>query len=231
MTERKRINLGPRLEACAAMVREGSVMADIGTDHAKLPVHLVGCGICKRAIASDIAKKPYEGALLFVKENGLTDSIDVRLGAGLDKIDPDEVTDIVIAGMGGELIAQILEAAPWTGDGGYNLILQPMSKASVLRGWLIENGFSIESETAVTDSGRDYTVINSRYTGEKRKPERLEIYVGRLVPCRNESARRLLIKQANLLKNEAIGLSHNGDAENAQKYLETAEELIKLSEE
>ncbi len=230
MTEKRKLRLSERLSACAEMVRSGGVVADIGTDHAMLPVYLVESGICERAIASDIAKKPYEGAMAFVREHELTDMIDVRLGGGLEKIAPDEVSDIVIAGMGGELIAQILEDTDWVKNNKYNLILQPMSKAGVLRFWLMTNGFSIESETAVTDSGRDYTIINSRYTGEKTTPAEGDTYCGKLVPCKNDSARRLLRKQASMLRNEAIGLRHNGENDKAQQCMEIAEKLDELSE-
>ncbi len=206
MGEKRKFTLGQRLFACADLVRKDAVVADIGTDHAMLPVYLVQNEICKKAIASDIAQKPYEGARTFVQEHNLTDKIDVRLGAGLEKIAPDDATDIVIAGMGGELIVSIIEAASWTKNEKYNFILQPMSKASILRSWLLTNGFSIESETAVTDSGRDYTIINSRYTGEKILPTEIEIYAGKLVPCQNDSARRLLRKQAAMLENQLKGV-------------------------
>lgn len=231
MNEKRKFKLSERLSACAALVRDGAVVADIGTDHAMLPVHLVKIGKCERAIASDIAKKPYESAASLVKEYDLTDKIDVRLGGGLEKISPDEITDIVIAGMGGELIAQILEDAEWVRNKKYNLILQPMSKASVLRSWLLTNGFSIESETAVTDSDRDYTIINSLYTGEKQIFTELESYCGKLIPCKNDSARRLLRKQAAMLRNEVIGLKHSGEAERAQEITEIAEALEGFAEE
>lgn len=231
MAEKRKIRLGARLAACAELVRKDALVADIGTDHAMLPVYLTENEICKGAVASDIAQKPYEGAAAFVKEHNLTDKIDVRLGAGLDKIAPDEVTDIVIAGMGGELIAQILEDAPWTENEKYNLILQPMTKASILRSWLLTNGYSIESETAVTDSGRDYTIINSRYTGEKIVPTEIEIYTGKLVPCQNDSARRLLKKQAKTLENQLKGIKA-GDSMLAEEYIENIiYHLTKFSEE
>lgn len=231
MGEKKKAKLGARLSACAEFVSSGGVVADIGTDHAMLPVFLVESGKCRKAIASDIAQKPYEGALLFVKENNLADKIDVRLGAGLEKVGSDEVSDIVIAGMGGELIAQILEAAQWTRSSELSFVLQPMTKAAALRTWLMKNGFEILREKAVTDSGRDYTVMKCRYTGKKASPTGLEAYVGKLIPCESDSARRLLKKQADMLKNEAVGLNHNGCTDMAQQYTETAERLEKLSEE
>ncbi len=230
MEEKKKISIGCRLSACASLVRKGAVAADIGTDHGKLPVYLVENSVCEKAIASDIAKKPYEGAVSFVKEHGLEDKIDVRLGAGLEKIAPDEVSDIVIAGMGGELIVQILEEAPWTKNEKYNLILQPMSKASILRSWLIMNGFPIISETAVTDSGRDYTIINSTYTGEERIPTQTEVYVGKLVPCQNDSARRILKKQAKMLEDQLKGVMKQNDLYLGEQMGMIIGTLIELSE-
>lgn len=223
--------LGERLSACASLVQKDAIVADIGTDHAKLPVYLIHNDLCKGAIASDIAKKPYEGARTFVRDHDLADKIDVRLGAGLEKIAPDEVTDIVIAGMGGELISQILEAAPWTKDSKYNLVLQPMSKASVLREWLMANGYEIMSETPVTDSGRDYTVINSRYTGEIKEITDIDIFAGKLIPCKNDAARRLLRKQAKMLEDQMEGLSRQGNILLAEQVAYIISSLNMLSEE
>ncbi len=231
MSERKKEKLGARLSACAEFVETGGVVADIGTDHAMLPVFLVESGKCVNAIASDIAQKPYESASAHVKENGLTDKISVRLGGGLEKVGPEEVSDIVIAGMGGELIAQILEAAQWTKSEKYNFVFQPMTKAALLRTWLMENGFEISKEKAVTESGRDYTIMKCRYTGINVSPTRLEAYGGKLVPCVDDSARRLLKRQANMLRSEAIGLEHDGCNDKARLYRETAEKLEMLSEE
>lgn len=231
MREKRMFKLGGRLSACAKLVRKDSVIADIGTDHAMLPVYLIHNGICKTAIASDIARKPYEGAVNLVKEYGFTDEIDVRLGGGLDTIAPDEVTDIVIAGMGGELITQILETAPWTKDEKYNFILQPMSKVSDLRRWLYANGFEIQSETAVTDTGKDYTVINSRYTGVIMGFTELDVYAGKLIPCKNESAKNLLNKQAKMLEDKLIGLQKKGDNTAVEQMRNIINELRRLSEE
>lgn len=154
--------LSKRLAAVAAMVRQGSRVADIGTDHAFLPVHLVESGIIPSAIASDLRKGPCASAEKTVKAAGLTDKIAVRLGDGLSSVLPDEVDDIVIAGMGGETVAAILAAAPWVRDGRLRLILQPMSKAEVLHAFLLTGGFAIDRETLVRD-GHDYVVLCAHF--------------------------------------------------------------------
>lgn len=114
-----------RLQKVAALVRPGSRLADIGTDHAYLPTALVQRGVCPTAIASDVRPGPVQAARRTVEAAGLNDKIDVRLGDGLEPIRPDEAEDIVIAGMGGETIAAILAAAPWVKDGRYRLICSP----------------------------------------------------------------------------------------------------------
>lgn len=154
--------LSKRLAAVAAMVRQGSRVADIGTDHAFLPVHLAESGITPSAIASDLRKGPCASAEKTVKAAGLADKIAVRLGDGLSSVLPDEVDDIAIAGMGGETVAAILAAAPWVRDRRLRLILQPMSKIEVLHAFLLTGGFAIDREITVRD-GHDYVVLCAHF--------------------------------------------------------------------
>ncbi len=169
-----------RLQTVASLVRNGSRLADIGTDHALLPCALVASGHCPSAIASDIRVGPTEAARRSVSAAQLEEQIDVRLGGGLDTVLPEEVEDIVIAGMGGETIAAILEAAPWTKDGRYRLILQPMTRAEKLRRFLYENGYAINEERIADDGKRCYTVLCVSYTGEAFVPAEEECYVGKI---------------------------------------------------
>ena len=137
-----RSELSRRLSAAFELVREGEIVADIGTDHAVLPIHLVRCGLADSAIATDINKKPLMKAAENIDAVGLSDAIELRLGNGLACISPNEVDTIVIAGMGGELIADILAAAPWLRSGSYKLILQPMSRSERLREYLAAQHFT-----------------------------------------------------------------------------------------
>lgn len=172
--------LDARLTQVAAFVRNGSRLADIGTDHALLPSELVREEVCTYAIASDIKKGPVAAATRTVTEAGFADKIDIRLGSGLETVKPDEVDDIVIAGMGGETIAMILDAAPWVKDERYRLILQPMTRAEKLRRYLWENGFDILTEAVVHEGKHWYTVIYAAFVDQPFIPDELLCHVGRI---------------------------------------------------
>lgn len=197
-----------RLKAVASFVRRGSRLIDVGTDHALLPCALVAAGHCPGAIASDVRRGPTEAARRSIISTGLSDRIDVRLGDGLSTVGAEEVDDIVIAGMGGETIASILEAAPWVQNPRYRLILQPMTRAERLRRYLFENGFTILEELPVTDGHHHYTVQCVEYTGEAFTPDEASCYVGQLpVPAGNgflNSVCERLRKQEQAKPNEEL---------------------------
>lgn len=149
----------PRLLAVAGQVPQGARLADVGTDHAHLPVVLLRQGRIKRAIASDIREGPLERGRTVARVHGVEDLISFRLCPGLEGIRPGETDTVVIAGMGGETIAAILAQAPWVREERVRLILQPMSSLPELRRWLFENGFSIDREEIVAEGRRFYTVM------------------------------------------------------------------------
>ena len=154
----RQLELSPRLQLLADWVPQGARFADVGTDHAYLPVWLTLHGRVTSAIASDLRKGPLERA----KETGRTygaEGIDYRLGDGLAFIRPEEADTIVIAGMGGENIASILAAAPWTADGQHTLLLSPHTKAEELRLFLMDHGYAIRREALVRDRGTLYPVM------------------------------------------------------------------------
>lgn len=157
MAERK-LELQPRLQALADWVRPGSRLADIGTDHGYLPVYLRKIGAVSHAIASDLRPAPLEHARRSAGEYGVS-GIEFRLCNGLAGIAPQEADTIVIAGMGGENITAILEAAPWALDGSHVLLLQPMSRSEVLRGWLPKHGAKVLRERLVADKGTLYSIL------------------------------------------------------------------------
>lgn len=157
------MHLDSRLSLIASLVRKGSRVADIGTDHAYLPVFLIEQGICPSAIASDIRKGPVDRAFKTVTDAKLTDHISVRLGDGLSTVSAEETDDIVIAGMGGETIASILDSAPWTKDARYRFILQPMTKPEVLRKYLLNGGYALMEEHMAYNENHQYLVICAEY--------------------------------------------------------------------
>lgn len=157
----ERPSLQPRLRAIADLVPAGSRLADVGTDHGYIPIDLLLDGRISAAIATDIGELPLDHARRTARRCGLTEGIDFRLGDGLSPLSPDEVDVIVIAGMGGDSISDILTASPWAREGPL-LLLQPMSKAEVLRSFLPENGYSVEAERLVEDKGKLYPILTVR---------------------------------------------------------------------
>lgn len=153
------MNLGFRLQTIADFVISDKVFADIGTDHAYLPIYLVKSGIVKQAIAGDYNKGPYEAAKKAVENYNLTDNIDVRLGNGLAVLNEGEADTVAIAGMGGSTIVEILSADIKLTQQIHRFILQPMNNSQGLRQWLNQNYFKIVAEELVIDEGKMYEVI------------------------------------------------------------------------
>ncbi|MFB5083192.1 tRNA (adenine(22)-N(1))-methyltransferase [Symbiobacterium thermophilum] len=151
------IQLSPRLAAVARHVLAGRPFADIGTDHAYLPVHLVQSGRVPRAVAGDVLPGPLQAARATVAAAGLADRIDVRLGSGLTVLAPGEAPCVAVCGMGGPLIARILAEGPLAGV--ERLVLQPMGGEAQLRRWLADNGWRLVAEEVVEDGGRLYPVL------------------------------------------------------------------------
>ncbi len=171
--------LNPRLQACAAYVGRGSAVCDVGTDHAQLAVHLIETGISERVIASDIGEGPLAAAQRTIEKHGLSSKIRTILSDGLQNIPPEGLTDVVIAGMGGETMVHILETCPFPLTE-IRLILQPMTKADVLRQWLYRNGFAIMQETCVRDDRFLYAVMRAEYTGIRQEPDFALMRIGRM---------------------------------------------------
>lgn len=154
------IKLPPRLAAIAALVPPGARLADVGTDHALLPIRLLLDGKIKSAVATDIRPGPLSRAQENAASAGV-ENLRCVLCDGLTGVLPEEADTIVIAGMGGENIAAILRAAPWACKKAL-LILQPMSRPEELRGALSLLGLSICAERLVRDSGRLYSILAVR---------------------------------------------------------------------
>ena len=136
------IPISPRLLCCASMLK-GDFICDIGTDHAYLPAYLIQSGKAKQVIATDVKQGPLDSAKGTLKRYHVEQDIKLVLSDGFEKVNSKGITDVVIAGMGGETIRDIL-AAPKAAflKKGVNLVLQPMTKAEILRPWLAENGFT-----------------------------------------------------------------------------------------
>lgn len=157
----EKLELGPRLRAIADLVPpDCRCLADIGTDHGYVPAALLLAGRVGRAVAADVGALPLDHARRTAARCGVEDRMDLRLGDGLSVLSPGEADVIVIAGMGGDTIAGILAAAPWSRDGPL-LLLQPMSRAYELRRWLPEQGYAVRAETLVQDKGVLYPILSA----------------------------------------------------------------------
>ena len=157
-----KLPISKRLLCCASMVQPGSRVADIGTDHGYLGIYLLQSGAARHVIACDLRKDPLENARRNAKLFGVDGEMKLRLSDGLEKILPDEVDTVVMAGMGGDLIQKILSQCPWRKREGLQFILQPQSAGNVLRRWLCEDGFEIQREEPVQDGHFLYTVMELR---------------------------------------------------------------------
>ncbi len=218
-----------RLLACAALCK-GDKAVDVGTDHGHLAAYLVTEGICSRCVACDINEKPLNSARKTIAETGLTDRVEILLSDGLDSVAPDGVTDVIIAGMGGELIAEIVGRAEWLKENKVNLVLQPMTKWDHLRKRLYEDGFEVTKEIACEEGRFVYSVMQAVYIG--RQPDYpcdlCYLYGGRADPNTAEG-RKYLCVQADRLERAGEGMLRSAEnRENGEKMLAAATELRKL---
>lgn len=152
--------LSERLRTVASFVDENTILADIGSDHAYLPCYLVHEGIITKAIAGEVVKGPFESAQKQVRSEGLEENIEVRFGNGLAVIlEEDNVETVTIAGMGGPLIASILETGKEKLTKVETLILQPNIHAKAIREWAIEEKWKIEKEVILEEHDKIYEIL------------------------------------------------------------------------
>ena len=157
-----KLPISKRLLCCASMVPPDARVADIGTDHGYLGIHLLQAGISPHVIACDLRKGPLENARRNARQFGAQDAMEFRLSDGLEKIAPEEIDCAVLAGMGGDLIVRILSACSWRAREGLTLVLQPQSAGNVLRRWLYSEGLELLREEPVQDGSFLYTVMQLR---------------------------------------------------------------------
>ena len=152
--------ISKRLEMVASFVPQGAVILDVGSDHAYLPIELVERGQIETAIAGEVVEGPFQSAVKNVEAHGLKEKIQVRLANGLAAFEEeDQVTVITIAGMGGRLIATILEEGLDKLSNIQRLILQPNNREDDLRIWLQDNGFQIVAESILEEAGKFYEIL------------------------------------------------------------------------
>lgn len=222
------VSLGSRLLLCASMVRPFSKVADIGTDHAYLPIYLVQNGIICSAIAADVREKPLKTADTNIEHFVGRNKIITRLSNGLEGILPTEADDIIIAGMGGKNIINIIENAPWVKDKKKHLILQPMTSEPELRVFLSNEGFSVIKEKAAEEDRHIYTAMLVSFNPQNTAKGELFPYIGAIKPDTHEN-REYISKQLHRLKKRSEGLRISGkkrEAENIEGLISEIQNII-----
>ena len=222
----RRMTLSPRLAATASLVSGGGNIVDVGTDHAYLPAHLILTKKIPFAIASDLRQSPLDNAKDTVVKYKLQNKIELRLSDGLSEIKPDEVKEIVFAGMGGTLIAEKLKECCWIKNEKYHFIFQPQSKAEDLREYLYSNGFEINKELAVSEGERYYITFDAYYTGEIKSFTLSDCFIGKLQ--KTAEAKAHLKMQLNRLEKKFNALKHreNENTEDLEKLIDDLKGFI-----
>ena len=215
------IKISKRLCTVADYVRNGAVVADIGTDHAYLPIYLAQANKIQRAVASDINVGPLDRARINIEKNGLNNVIDTYLTNGLNGIEKFEPTDILICGMGGELIAKIIEESSYVKNNNIRLILQPMTMVKELREYLSAGFFTI-AENIVAEDGKLYQIICVEYDGKEHNLSNVELELGKKNIEGNSDEYKLLLFSTIAKKQKKIdGLRLGGqDTSQAERELE-----------
>lgn len=228
------LELSPRLRSVADLVPQGARLADIGTDHAYLPAWLILQGIISWAIAADLRKGPLERARITAERYGITAQMSFRLCNGLAGVSGKETDVIAIAGMGGETIAEILSAAPWTREEKKLLLLQPMSAQPELRLWLQKHGYAIQREVLSKEGETLYTTFQviagqmepltpgERWAGRQQQAEK--------APLRSEYLERLIAQMGRALE----GLRRSSRAADSSRLTEmeqVQQDLLRMKEE
>ncbi len=217
------IVLDERLYAAASLVRDGAYVCDVGTDHAYLPCALMQMGKISGGMAMDINEGPLENANRTIEAYRLQESIVTRLSDGLDALTEEEqnrITDVMICGMGGELIDTLIGRADWLKNAEKCLILQPMTQIPYLRKALYRKGYSIVEEIPIVDKNHLYTVIKAVYTGEAVAIDEFFAQVGKVMENESEMAKQYLNVVSGRLKKAAMGMakSESKQAEAAEMF-------------
>lgn len=176
------MKLDKRLSMVASLVRPCDIIADIGTDHAYVPVYLIENRIVSRAYAGDVRVGPLDNAKRTIEEYEMADKIMPILSDGLQSI-PHDTNDFIIAGMGGELIARLLSESRWVEQIGNHFVLQPQTHPEDLRLYLYQNGYEILKESVCQDGHHLYLAIEAQFTGTTNEISDLsnwETYIGKL---------------------------------------------------
>ena len=217
-------SLGARLALCASLVRPGTALADVGTDHAYLPIWLAGSGLIRSAVACDVRPGPLSRARRNIARYGVQSLVSARLSDGLEAVAPPEAEDVVIAGMGGLMMIHVLENAPWLKEGDRRLILQPMTSAPELREHLAREGWTVLREQAAEEGGHIYAAMQAAFRPGGWECGELFPYIGRMTAGTGEG-RKYLLREMRRLEKQARGLASCGESGEAARLFRLSEQI------
>ncbi|MCC5910471.1 MAG: SAM-dependent methyltransferase [Clostridiaceae bacterium] len=225
-----KVKLTPRLQKIADLITTGSRVADIGTDHGYIPIYLLQNNIANELIASDVNEGPLETAKKNIKEHGYEDKIKTRLGSGLEVLEPKEVDTVIIAGMGGILIAELLERVPEVTKATDTFILQPMQAQEELRRHLANNGFQIKKDLLVKEDRRIYEILVVE-KGEQIVKDEIYYDIGFSLESNPPVLSIEFLEKKIRAEEQIITSVQNQDSPAAkEKYEESVKKLQKLQE-
>lgn len=227
------MELSKRLRAVASYVTAGYRLADIGTDHAYIPIELVRTGHIPSAIAMDVNRGPLERAEENIREHGLSEEITTRLSDGFSALEPGEAEAAVIAGMGGGLTMRILRDGARVANTLRECVLQPQSEIEKVRAFLLEEGFLFIAEDMVEEDGKYYPMMKVRppagQTGEPEKWDETELRYGReLLRKKHPVLRRYLEREKKIKEQILIGLRTQDSSRIAERRKELEKELSQI---
>lgn len=226
------MELSKRLQMVASMVTPGMRLADVGTDHAYIPIYLTEQQVISEAIAMDINKGPLERAEEHIKEHGLEDRIQTRLSDGLQKLKSGEVDAMIAAGMGGALVIRILEDGKEVAKSLKELILQPQSELEKVRRYLLQNGYRIIDENMVLDEGKYYPMMKIQPCSEEVEeyaPEELK-YGKWLLQKANPVLKQFLEKEIQIDSEILVALTSQDSTRARTREQELQSEINEIKE-
>lgn len=224
------MRLSKRLELVASFVKEGSILADLGTDHGYIPIALIERGVAGGAVAMDVRAGPLLRAGKHIRMHGLEDRIETRLSDGAMLLKPGEADTVVIAGMGGELVIHILEGGRHLWDSVDQWVLSPQSELWKVRRFLKEQGFMISREAMVEEDGKYYTVMEAA-RGEMGEMTEAQLCYGKcLIRDKDPVLRDYLRKEEKQMEAIRLQLEASGSKGAGERLKELLRELLRLKE-
>ena len=223
------MELSRRLSAVAELVDACESMADIGTDHGYIPIFLVEKEKVGHAIAMDVRTGPLERAREHVKQHGLEEYIELRLSDGADKLKPGEVQAVVIAGMGGRLMARIVDSCRDVFSALSFFVLQPQSECGYVRHFLEESGFQIVSENMVKEEGKFYPMMKVT-TGESRLDEPWFYEYGRELLVEKHPVLKEYLEKENATYHDILQKLKKGESQSQRERIVEIEKCLSINE-